>query len=190
MNKEEAHPIIKWEDLPLGLPGRFVSPDQLRKTYRFIGQTSQCAVFQNTETAKILAGSLTREGLHITVDISGKPVPEPNIPLPNKFQVRMVEVSRGYQESGVTRDAYEIIATHITLISDKVQYWAARKLWNSIARHNHVCVYVWDTTDWMRNSIGRPIIYNGTNIDQDLIWGKTPEFANRLLVATTKFLSK
>lgn len=188
--KEEARPHINWDDLPLGAPGQFISPDALDRSWVYVGNTEKVWVFVHSKGTHAVAGEVTKRGLvvKLQIEFKTKAVQLPTLGLTVK-QISFVSVSSGWEETGVARDTYEVLASHYTLVSDKKQYWAAKRLWKSVARKDsHVNVYVWDSGDWVRGNNGTPIPYNGSNISEDLIWGKLPEHFNRLLVATTQTL--
>jgi hypothetical protein len=106
----------------------------------------------------------------------------------HSYQVEMVNVSRGKEDSGFTRKAYIEIAKHYTLISDSEQYQASKKLWQSVAKSDEVYVYVYDgmIKDYLRDSEKNIIKYNGKNIDENEIWGKNTKHISRVLVASMK----
>jgi len=62
-----------------------------------------------------------------------------------------------------------------TVVSDNVQYIGGKAIWMKIvkrsARDLH-CVYILQRGKYMRDSSGKPIVYDGSNIPDDVIWGK------------------
>lgn len=77
-----------------------------------------------------------------------------------------------------------------TLVSDNVQYLGGKALWMKIvrraARDDH-SVYILQNGELIKDENGRPIVYDGTNIPDDVIWSTkktSKEHYYTLLVAT------
>lgn len=81
-----------------------------------------------------------------------------------------------------------ILNNGYTIVSDETQYKGGKALWQKIVRkaasdlHN---VYIMQNGKYMRDAAGKPIVYDGSNISDDTIWGKpgSQKHADTLLVA-------
>lgn len=190
---ETALPIIDEDELKLiDLP--HISMNAINKFYTPIDVVSRDIKLYYNKVAKgFTSGKMYGDEFIPFVHVSCKTpnYPGANIPdqLTNWMQVAMVNVSSSEALEGYTKATYELISKHYDLVSDRKQYWAAKKLWQSLARSN-AHIYVWDgnVKDYLRDSNGKPHKYDGSNIPEATIWGKTTEHARRLLVATHKQL--
>lgn len=190
---EVAHPLIDEEDLELIQLPR-ISMNTIRQFYNLIDTFGDAVeLYMNNVSGAFISGKRLHEEFVPFVSVMCKKpsYPGANIPaqLDNWVQVAMVNVDKMAALQTYTKSTYEIISKHFDLVSDRKQYWAAKKLWQSLARSNSH-IYVWDgsTKDYVRDSNGMPHKYDGSNIPENVIWGKTTEHAKRLLVATHKAL--
>lgn len=192
--EELALPIIDENDLALiRLP--HISMNAINTYYTKIDVVGNgFGVYHNNVSRALLTGKQLGDEFIPIVSISCK-IPNylgSNIPtqLDNWLQVAMVNVDELRALEGYTRATYEVVSKHYDLVSDRKQFWAAKKLWQSLARNGKTHIYVYDGSvhDYVRDESGAPHKYDGKNIPENLIWGKTVSHAKRLLVATRKQL--
>lgn len=172
---EVASPIVEWQNMPHLKGVRFVSPQALKNRFAFLGATTgrdSWYVYRQKTNGVIIAGPLIHYGLKVELEIHTSASDAFSVKGRHLLHVASVSVSEEESGTGRTRSVYEIIAQHYALVSDNVHYRGAVFLWKSIARSSNVFVYVWDhsTMDWLRDSRGTPVKYNGTNISADTIW--------------------
>jgi hypothetical protein len=186
---EVSLPRINDEDLELVELHR-ISMDAIIRAHKLIDVLPNgFQIYRNNGEGVFITGHhLGDEFVRIVEILTKKPsYLGANIPtqLDNWIQVAMVNVDKRFAESGYTKLTYELLSKRFDLVSDKEQYWAAKKLWKSLARSNtHIYVYDGSIGDYMRDRNGLPNRYNGQNIPEEVIWGKTVQHARRLLVAT------
>lgn len=87
---------------------------------------------------------------------------------------------------------YVLLARYgYSVISDSSQYSDGIRLWKSIGRQQEIrdfFVRIWnvDLNDWVRNSEGGVVNYNGNNIQSTPVWKRVSEPGdNTVLVLTT-----
>ena len=191
---EIALPIIDEDELNLvELP--HISMNAMNQWYSKIGMVAnELDLYRNNVSLAILAGKQLGDEFIPVVSVTCK-IPNylgANIPtqLDNWVQVSMVTVDKQRALEGYTKATYEAITKHFDLVSDRKQYWAAKKLWQSLARNSAAHIFVFDgtTQDYVRDADGKPHKYDGKNIPENTIWGKSIPHAKRLLVATRKNL--
>jgi len=104
--------------------------------------------------------------------------------------IKMINTSKEFTRTMSAKQLYIFIVDHFDLISDRIQFIGAKDLWMSVARSNEVNVYVFDENkkDYIRDSNGTIVKYNGRNIDETEIWGQDQEHHDRLLVAVNRKL--
>jgi hypothetical protein len=108
--------------------------------------------------------------LNISTRTTSYPV-EPTNLSKNYHQVAWVNVAKGQEQQGYTKAVYNLIAQKTDLVSDHKQYGLAKDLWKSLAKSPNIGVYVFEKDDYIRDSDGNVVKYNGLNIDDETIWG-------------------
>lgn len=105
--------------------------------------------------------------------------------LKNSFQIGGVNTIKSLAGRGIASNAYIDLTKYYNLISDTEQYEGGRGIWERICKDKRINVYIWNGNimDWFRDSSGKPIRYNGKNIEPSEIWGTRQE-EKILLVAT------
>lgn len=91
------------------------------------------------------------------------------------LQVNSVAVLDKYRGSGIASYAYGLlIANGFIVVSDKDQFTDGKELWKKMARDSHAQNYkiyiINDTTGFVLDKDGNPIMYDGSNIDDADIW--------------------
>lgn len=166
-----------------------ISINTLNSAYDFLGKISDdVGVYRHNAGGGIIAGSKRSNEFFLMVAISVKPTT--GLLLSNALQISMVRVNKGQQQQGLVRQTYSWLTTQYDIVSDREQYLGAQALWKSIARRpGKVNIYVYDgqRKDYVRNEQGI-VRYNGTNIDDTVIWGQESSYKKVLLVATMKDL--
>lgn len=169
-----------------------ISPEALSQRYTHLGTVlSEIEIYEKNNQASIVVGILSETGdLYHFLDMQEE---KKNYPIPTQIesnykQFGMVMISEKIAGQGITKSVFEFLAHLFDIVSDKVQFLGAKRLWKSLARSSAVNVYVYDgnKADYRRDESGMIIKYNGSNLDDLAIWGKTSEHENVLLVATTK----
>jgi hypothetical protein len=107
------------------------------------------------------------------------------------MQVDSVEMSKDKKRKGFGYLLYlSLVKKGITLISDNFQYLGGQALWKKMARLSGVdyTVYLIDDGEVRTGPDGKPLEYNGSNIDDDAIWAEQPSIKKHftLLVAKSK----
>lgn len=193
--KLEANPV--YIDYELALKdSRSISLDQLKRAYDYYGKVGGTIIYrQKGDISPFLAGTLLSDRFEIATRIvtrDGKAYPvKPSKIGPHFYQVSFVETFRGYEEAGIAKSSYELIAKSTPLVSDHEQYLGGRVLWNSLAKSSKINVYVFDGnhSDYVRDLHGNLIKYNGSNINPNEIWGSSITYSKILLVGTARNLT-
>lgn len=91
------------------------------------------------------------------------------------LQVDSVAVLSEFKGSGIASYAYGLlISTGFVVVSDRDQFTDGKELWKKMAREAHVQNYkiylINDTSGFITDDKGNPIIYDGSNIDDSDIW--------------------
>lgn len=159
--------------------------------FNFLGDIPEfdLSVFENKETGGILAGTVTEERFFVAFNLAceERSLFVKKMQLSDKRKhIALVLVDKKLSGGGIAGAVYQFVAERYDLVSDRLQYLGARDLWKSLARRDVINVYVFDESerDYLRDEDGEIIKYNGTNIDDDYIWGQEQEHQDRLLVAT------
>lgn len=105
--------------------------------------------------------------------------------LKSVIQVDTVSCGKKNALAGFAREAYLIASRHFDLVSDDTHSLGAIDLWKSLSGLQHSYVYVWYESDWVKDSEGQPLQYNGKNLSDSFIWGGS----KILLVLRSKPLS-
>lgn len=96
--------------------------------------------------------------------------------LKNPLFVSRVDIDPTYEGKSIPTKVYSYLAKKgITVVSDNVQYTGGKRLWKKVSREaasRGLNVYIYDekARDLMRDPDGKPISYNGSNIDHAAIW--------------------
>ena len=97
----------------------------------------------------------------------------------NVLQVALAEVSKKYQTMGWGLYLYTALAdAGYVVISDNTQYLGGQALWKRIARetlHSRYKVYVIDNGEVRLTPDGKPVEYNGSNIDESGLWSENSD---------------
>lgn len=168
-----------------------ISNSALTRAYTHFVKIGDIDIYSNIHGG-FIAGYKREDSLSMVVSISTRYDAYPVVPtqLGKYQQISMVNVSSLYAERGNTKLVYTAIANKLDLVSDNEQYLGAQGLWKSLARSSDINVYVFDgrIKDYVRDSSGKIIKYNGKNIDDKEIWGSKDSYRAVLLVGTTKEL--
>jgi hypothetical protein len=190
----EFMPYFYDEELPLQSLSS-LSSTTIKLEYSHIGyiSTHDIDLYENKQHGGIIAGRLIEDEFYSIIRIACE---ERNLYVNSmqlnekRKQIKMVNTDKHFTRFGIANDVYVFIATKFDLISDRIQYKGAKALWKAIARQKRINVYVFDESlkDYLRDEQGHIILYNGSNIDDDDIWGTEDNHHSRLLVAVDRDL--
>lgn len=184
-------PYLHLDDLKLKqLPN--ISMNRFEQSYTKIATLNRdLGVFQHNINKGIVAGKQIEDQFHFILSINVRFPAYPIIPAhldSNYLQVSMVNITKGSEEQGITKETYLAVIANFDLVSDHEQYFGAQGLWKALARRSEVNIYVYDGKDYVREN-GTIVRYNGKNLADFVIWGQRTDHHTTLLVATTKTLS-
>lgn len=116
------------------------------------------------------------------------------IDVKNQLQVSKAVTVEQYRSYGLSLAMYVVLARYgYTVVSDYEQFAGGINLWKKIARESNFrnyAVRIWsdNTEDWIRDTNGDIVKYDGTNIDKSDIWNDTDRKYDptSLLVLTSK----
>lgn len=172
-----------------------LSEESIEDGFKYLGTVSEqdLDIYENEDTGAILAGVMIDGRFYISLRITceERSLYVRSMQLSDsRKHVKMLNTDKDFARQGIAKDVYIFVAQHFDLVSDRVQYLGAKVLWQSLAKSSPINVYVFDesTKDYIRDSLGDIINYNGSNIDENLIWGQTNQHHDRLLVATVRKL--
>lgn len=167
----------------------------IKRDFSLIGKIDKFdfSVYENKDSGAILAGIVDDENFNVAVRIAceERSLYKKSMQLSSKIKhVAMVNVDKKLRQQLFTVGTYNFVSQHYDLVSDRLQYRSAKDLWVALSRSDEVNVYVFaeGIKDYLRDTKGDIIKYNGTNIDDDKIWGQKEEHQNRLLVSTIRTL--
>jgi hypothetical protein len=191
LNRINETPYLHGTEL-FHLETALISKAALSKAYTHFGTIfSEIEIFQKNDNTAFVVGLLDDNGnlihfLDIQTENKSYPI-EPSQLSPNYCQIGMVLISKNAAQQGITSAVYQYLIKRFDIMSDNVQYIGGKRLWKSLASSNYANIYVFDgnVNDYVRDVDGKILNYNGTNIDEDFIWGKTIEHQNRILVASS-----
>lgn len=175
-------------------PISVISMAAIRDAYDFLGHIKdhKLDVYRHKPGAGgIVAGRPAKDDFPMACIVSVQsiaPLPQ----LTNAIQVSMVRVGANEARQGLVQSVYALIASKFDLVSDYQQYLGAQGLWKAISKRIGTNTYVYDgrskLKDYVRNSEGHIVKYNGSNIEDMNIWGQEDSYKKILLVATSKNL--
>jgi len=167
-----------------------ISISQLKRAWKLLKYIpdEDIGIYEAKFGYGFIAGKINEDMFDFYVDVAVDDIYR-NAPtfLQNALQVSNVSVVEKYKERGFTKTTYKTIVKKYTLISDTEQYIASKKLWQSLARESDVYVYIWDNTKkefFLENN--KPKRYNGTNIEEDFIFGTDDKHYQVVLVASNR----
>ena len=111
--------------------------------------------------------------------------------LKNPYQIGLVQTRDSNIGQGIAKSLYLfLIRIGYDLISDCEQYLGGYWLWKSLSRSDRINVYAWDDLkkDYIKDSTGKAIRYDGSNIPEDLIWSDDEAKLHTVLVSTSRKL--
>jgi hypothetical protein len=93
---------------------------------------------------------------------------------PKVLQVSLARIDDTQRIEGYGfRLYFELAKAGYTIISDNLQYLGGQALWRKIAQLSHVTnykVYVMDEGEFRLDADDKPIVYDGSNIDDSELW--------------------
>lgn len=185
--KEEAKPELVNERLEQKNLS-FVSHRALDKFFTFVGHGREGYELWRSKVGTFVLGNYATVGEEVrflpVVTITTHERPKRLRGLTNVVQVDTVSCGKKNSLAGFAREAYLIASRHFDLVSDDTHFLGAVDLWKSLARLHLNYVYVWHQSDWIRDSCGKPLRYDGNNIPDDAVWGSNKP----LLVLRSKSL--
>lgn len=116
------------------------------------------------------------------------------VDVPKQLQVSKAVTNENYRSYGLGLAMYVVLARYgYSVVSDYEQFAGGINLWKKIARESNFrnyAVRIWSDTleDWVRDTSGEIIKYDGSNIDESDIWNDTNRKYDptSLLVLTSK----
>jgi hypothetical protein len=168
-----------------------ISKSALVRSYTYIGAVlSEIQIYEKNDWSAFVVGVVDDSGnlihfLDIQLDHKLYPV-EPTQLRPNYRQIGMTMISKNIAQQGITKAVYQYLVERFDMVSDRVQYLGGKRLWQSLAKNSIANIYVFDggVNDYIRDSGGNIVKYDGVNIDESVIWGETMAHQNRILVAS------
>lgn len=101
-------------------------------------------------------------------------------PVKNLIQVHSANTAEEYQSFGLVSHLYvSLIAKGYAVASDATQFTPGANLWKHIARESTMRglkVRLFNGEEFMKKN-GKDVIYNGSNVDDSLIWSSGEDFA-------------
>jgi hypothetical protein len=101
------------------------------------------------------------------------------LPVENELQVYTVYNQPKFRNRNLAMAMYVLLARYgFTIVSDFEQFDGGKALWKKMALESSLrkfVIKIWSDEhgDWLRDKLGEPIIYDGTNIDEFFIWNDT-----------------
>lgn len=188
-------PYVHDDELSLNVLGT-ISAAQLARAWSKIGTAKvsgdlSADVYERNQGSGFISGFLVGDKFKIAVDLNVRRNAYPVEPtqLGDYRQVSMVRTTWDMADIGIARATYREVARAYDLVSDQEQFIGGKAIWVSLARAADVNVYVFKQGDYIRGTNGKPLKFNGSNIQASEIWGKGPEHRAALLVATKKELN-
>lgn len=89
------------------------------------------------------------------------------------FQVDLVEVSPEIEGQSLATSVYRyLVNQNSTIISDNHQYKGGKSIWKKLAKESDlkVTIYNSELSEFILDSYDKPIIYDGNNIPDNIIW--------------------
>lgn len=167
-----------------------LSNESIEDGFTYLGSIEEqdLDIYENKETGAIIAGIMTEDRFYISLRITceERSLYVKSMKLSkNRKHVQMLNTNKKFARQAIAKDVYVFVATHFDLVSDRIQYLGAKILWQSLAKNSNINIYVFDenSKDYLRDSDGMIINYNGYNIDENEIWGQENKHHERLLVA-------
>ena len=194
LNKINESPYLHDSDL-FHFETAMISKSALARSYKHFGTIlSEIQIYEKNDDSAFVVGMIDDIGnlihfLDIQVEHKSYPV-QPSQLSSNYRQIGMAIISENVAQQGITRSVYQYLVRQFDIVSDKVQYLGGKRIWQSMAKNNITNIYVFDGNidDYIRDFSGNIIQYNGENIQENLIWGKTIDHQNRILVASIRKL--
>lgn len=197
----------KWVSMDdYGNPGRFLSIETVDRKYDIIDHftlptdTTKPFIVGLTKT-KTMAGVFYKthntDGVPVMAICSLLYVKQPIITQPPVdmsgaiIQVDRVATVSQYEDTGIATRMYAaIVKQGYILVSDSIQYRGGMKLWKKVARQalpGGYLVHVFDTqtNDYLKDSDGAILTYNGSNLPDTAIWLTGKPGQRYLLIAKT-----
>lgn len=106
------------------------------------------------------------------------------------LQVDKVSINKKYEGYGVASYAYaQLVKMKFTLLSDTSQFTDGRKLWEKMVRKAHLNsyeIYILDDEYGFKEKDGKPIMYNGSNVNADEIWSSGEDYSKEHILLLMK----
>lgn len=178
MQSEEAGPELVKERLPTK-DISFISQKAIDEFFDFVGYGTLGFELYKSKVGTFVFGKWravngeNRLEPSIRFTTHDKPIQIPR--LTNVVQVDTVAADRRSIRQGLARECYVVASRKYDIVSDDVHFLGAVDLWKSLARQTLNYVYVWDSAkkEFLQDSYGQIIRYNGSNVADDVIWGNS-----------------
>lgn len=98
------------------------------------------------------------------------------LPVDRELQVHTVFNQVEFRNRNLAMAMYVLLARYgFTVVSDFEQYDGGKALWKKMAAESLIrkfVIRIWSDAqgDWIKDSTGEPVVYNGENVDEFFIW--------------------
>ena len=209
LESNEMSPVLEPKELPHFITKReFYSDDTIGRDFKILfdeklsNRGNIVILLRNDDTSAVIGKRGIRpndkkSGVFIfgqlefkfPVNIHDTIIPKTN---PRLLQVDGVEISSGMKTKGYGYLLYfTLIKSGYSIISDNVQYLGGQALWKKIAKEskfNIYRVYVLDNGTLRKDTNGKLVYYDGSNIKDSDLWSTNNDKIHTLFLATTTAL--
>lgn len=102
------------------------------------------------------------------------------------LQVKLVAMNRDMRGIGIATSVYKkLVDMGYHVVSDHVQYLGGQGVWRKLAKDRNYKITVYDIGKSSYIPNGEPIVYDGHNIPDEMIWDEQ-DFAKNVLMILSK----